>query len=127
MASRRRGRGQHAAGDGDGVKRKLYLDGRVVGGSTVMNAITLGGAQPRFRIGATCDGTAPFTGQIDGAFVCGYAMTTDEVLRLYAKGSQTSRRARRTRAITSRAYDSGSVLFIGDSLDAPHIVDLTLA
>ena len=49
---------------GDGVRRKLYFDGRLVGGSTVLNSITLAGAN-RFRIGAYADGTAPFTGQID--------------------------------------------------------------
>jgi hypothetical protein len=116
-----------APGVGDGVKRKLYLDGRVVGGSTVMNSIGGAGAQPRFRIGSYSEGTGLFTGQIDGAFVCGYAMTTDEVLRLYAKGAQTLAASPKNAGDHVEGYDSGSVLFIGDSLDAPHIVDLTLA
>jgi hypothetical protein len=46
----------------DGVRRKLYLDGRLVGGSVTLNAATLAGAN-RFRIGAASDGTTPFTGQ----------------------------------------------------------------
>jgi hypothetical protein len=41
---------------GDGVRRKLYVDGRLVGVSTVMSPITLTGAN-RFRVGAYTDGT----------------------------------------------------------------------
>ena len=77
----------NAAGDGK-VKRKLYVDGRLVGGSTVLNAITLGGAN-KFRLVVANDNTTFFTGQIDGAFVCDYALTQDTISRLYAKGSQT--------------------------------------
>jgi hypothetical protein len=111
---------------GDGVKRKLYLDGRLVGGSTVMNGIALAGAN-RFRIGAAPDGTLPFTGQIDGVFVTGYAMTTDEVLRLYAKASQTMPSSPKNSGDHVEGYDSGSVLVVADTLDAQHYIDLTLA
>jgi hypothetical protein len=111
---------------GDGVRRKLYLDGRLVGGSTVMNSITLVGAN-RFRIGAAADGTAPFTGQIDGVFVTGYAMTTDEVLRLYAKASQTMASSPKNSGDHVEGYDSGGVLVVADTLDAQHYIDLTLS
>jgi Concanavalin A-like lectin/glucanases superfamily len=70
----------------DGVKRKLYLDGRLVGGSTVLNTLTLAGAN-RFRVGAAPDGTTPFTGQIDGAFVYAGALTGEQVRALYNVGS----------------------------------------
>jgi hypothetical protein len=110
---------------GDGVKRKLYVDGRSVGGSTVMNPITLGGAN-RFRVGATTDGTLPFTGQIDGAFVTGYAMTTDEVLRLYAKGSQALAPSPKNAGDHVEALQSDGVLFIGDTLESQHTVDLSV-
>jgi hypothetical protein len=111
---------------GDGVKRKLYLDGRVIANSTVMNSITPGGAG-RFRVGAYPDATGGFTGQIDGVFVTGYAMTTDEVLRLYAKASQTMASSPKNSGDHVEAVDSGSVLVIADTLDAVHYIDLTLA
>jgi hypothetical protein len=111
---------------GDGVKRKLYLDGRVIANSTVMNSITPGGAG-RFRVGAYPDATGGFTGQIDGAFVTGYAMTTDEVLRLYAKASQTMLASPKNSGDHVEAVDSGSVLVVADTLDAQHYIDLTLA
>jgi hypothetical protein len=110
----------------NGVKRKLYLDGRLVGGSTVLNAITLAGAN-RFRVGAGPTGANPFTGQVDGAFVTGYAMTTDEVLRLYAKASQTMLASPKNAGDHVEGYDSGSVLMVADTLDAQHYIDLTLA
>jgi hypothetical protein len=110
----------------DGVKRKMYLDGRLVAGSTVMNGIVLAGAN-RFRIGAAPDGTLPFAGQIDGAFVTGYAMTTDEALRLYAKGGQTMPSSPKNAGDHVEGYDSGSVLMVADTLDAQHYIDLTLA
>jgi hypothetical protein len=111
---------------GDGVKRKLYLDGRVIANSTVMNSIAPGGAG-RFRVGAYPDATGGFTGQIDGVFVTGYAMTTDEVLRLYAKASQTMLASPKNSGDHVEAVDSGSVLVIADTLDAVHYIDLTLA
>jgi hypothetical protein len=108
---------------GDGVRRKLYLDGRLVGGSTVMNATTLAGAN-KFRIGANPNGASPFTGQIDGVFVTGYAMTTDEVLRLYAKGSQALAPSPKNAGDHVEALQSDGVLFIGDTLESQHTVDL---
>jgi hypothetical protein len=111
---------------GDGVKRKLYLDGRVIANSTVMNSIAPGGAG-RFRVGAYPDATGGFTGQIDGVFVTGYAMTTDEVLRLYAKASQTMLASPKNSGDHVEAVDSGSVLVVADTLDAQHYIDLTLA
>ena len=70
----------------DGLKRKLYLDGRMVASSTALNAITLAGANG-FRIGAASNGTAPFTGSVDSAFVCGYALTSDQALSVYSRGA----------------------------------------
>jgi hypothetical protein len=110
----------------DGTKRKLYLDGRLYFVSAAMNSITLAGAN-RFRVGANPDGTAPFTGQIDGVFVTGYAMTTDEVLRIYAKASQTMPSSPKNSGDHVEAVDSGSVLVVADTLDAQHYIDLTLA
>jgi hypothetical protein len=108
---------------GDGVKRKLYVDGRLVVGSTVMNSLTLAGAA-RFRIGAAPDATLPFTGQIDGAFVTGYAMTTQEVLGLYAKGSQDLGASPKNAGDHVERLDAASVLAVFDTLESQHTVDL---
>ena len=72
----------------DGVKRKLYVDGRLVGISTVLNPVTLAGAN-RLHIGSNSDGSNGFIGQIDSAFICDYALTAERIAQLYAKGSQT--------------------------------------
>jgi Concanavalin A-like lectin/glucanases superfamily len=108
---------------GDGVKRKLYLDGRLVGGSTVLTAITLAGAN-RFRVGANPDATSPFTGQIDGAFVCGYAIGQAEAFSLYAKGSQDLGGSPKNAGDHVERLDAASVLFIADTLESQHTVDL---
>jgi hypothetical protein len=108
---------------GDLVKRKLYLDGRLVGGSTVLNAITLAGANS-FRVGAGSAGAGPFTGQIDRAFVTGYAMTTDDVTRMYAKGSQDLGSSPKNAGDHVKRVDSSSVLFIADTLESQHTIDL---
>jgi hypothetical protein len=110
----------------DGVKRKLYVDGRLSVGSTTLNSLTLAGAN-RFRISAMPDGTSPFTGQIDGAFVTGYAIPTDEVQRLYNKAAQTMAASPKNAGDHVEGYDSGSVLIVADTLDAQHLIDLTLA
>jgi hypothetical protein len=111
---------------GDGVKRKLYVDGRVVVGSTVLNSTVLAGPN-RFRVGANPDGTSPFTGQLDRMFVTGYAMSSDEVLRIYAKASQTMPSSPKNSGDHVEGYDSGSVLVVADTLDAQHYIDLTLS
>lgn len=108
---------------GDGVRRRLYLDGRVVGGSTVLNPIVLAGAN-RFRIGADQAGGSPYTGQVDGPFVCGYAMAADEIARLYAKGSQDLGASPKNVGDHIERVDASSVLFIGDTLDSQYTVDL---
>jgi Concanavalin A-like lectin/glucanases superfamily len=108
---------------GDGVKRKLYCDGQLVGGSTVMNAITLAGAN-QFRVGAHATGGFPFTGQIDGAFVCGYALGPAEILNLYAKGAQDLGGSPKNAGDHVERVDAASVLFIADTLESQHTVDL---
>jgi hypothetical protein len=109
---------------GDGVRRKLYLDGRLVGNSTVLNALTLAGAN-RFRIGVNQDGTSGFfTGQIDGAFVTGYAMDAAEVARLYAKGSQDLGASPKNPGDHVERVDATDVYFVGDTLDSQHTIDL---
>jgi hypothetical protein len=109
----------------DLVKRKLYLDGRLVGGATSLFAVTLGGAD-RFRIGANVDGTGLFIGQIDGVFITGYAMAPDEIARLYAKGGQSLGASPKNAGDHVERVDAAQILFIGDTLEVQHKVDLAV-
>ena len=108
---------------GDGVKRKLYLDGRLVGGSTVLNAITLAGAN-HFRVAANPDGTGLFTGQIDAAFVTSYALTATDIRGLYAKGTQDLGGSPKNSGDHVERVDAATVLMIADTLDSQHTIDL---
>jgi Concanavalin A-like lectin/glucanases superfamily len=110
----------------DGLKRKMYLDGRLVGSSTVMNAVTLTGAN-RFRIGATQDALNPYYGAVDNVFVCGYAMTQEEILRLYAKATQTLMPSPKVVGDHVEAMSSGNLLATFDTLDSIAQVDLRVA
>jgi hypothetical protein len=110
----------------DGVKRKLYYDGRVALESTVMNAVTPGGANT-FRIGAATDGGQPYTGQIDAAFVCDYALTADQVKSLYAKGTQALSPSPKNVGDHIEGMDVTNLYATFDSLDSQHQVDLAVA
>jgi hypothetical protein len=110
---------------GDGVKRKLYLDGRLSGSSLILNAITLAGAN-RFRVGANPDGTSPMSGQVDGAFVCGYALTQDQISTLYAKGSQTMPTSVKNPGDHIEYADATNIYLATDTLDTQHQLDLAV-
>jgi hypothetical protein len=107
----------------DGVRRKFYIDGRLVGGSTVLNAITLAGVN-RFRIGADPTGAQLFTGQVDGAFVCGYALTFEQVAALYAKGSQALGASPKNAGDHIERMDATSLYLIADTLESQHTIDV---
>ena len=110
-------------GAGDGVRRKLYVDGRLVAGSTVLNSLVLGGAG-FFRVGLAPNGTSPLIGQVDGAFVCGYALTSDQVFALYAKGSQALGASPKEPGAHVEAMDATNVYATFDTLDSSHTIDL---
>jgi len=108
---------------GDAVKRKLYLDGRLVGSSTVLNSITLAGAN-RFRVGANQDGTNPLAGQVDAAFVAATAYTLADIQALYSKGTQDLGASPKNAGDHVERLDATTVLFIADTLESQHTVDL---
>lgn len=107
----------------DGVKRKLYLDGRNVGGSTVLTSLTLSG----FRVGAAPGGTLPFTGQIDDAFLFAGALTAEQVRVLYNKGSMTLAASPKSEAGHVEAMESARVLVTLDALEGVDLVDMEVA
>jgi hypothetical protein len=111
---------------GDGVRRKLYLDGRLVAGSTVLNAITLGGAN-RFRLGVLPDNTLLFTGQVDGVFIYAGALTFEQVAALYAKGTQPLGPSPKEHGAHVEGWDNSFVYTTFDTLDSQYQVDLAVA
>ena len=110
----------------DGVKRKMYLDGRLVGESVVLNAITLAGASS-FRIGSNSSGTGTFTGQVDTAFICGYALTFEQIAMLYAKGSKALTPSPKNEGDHVEAMDTNNILATFDTLESQHQIDLRVA
>ena len=110
----------------DGVKRKLYVDGRLVGGSTVLNSITLGGANAH-RIGAGNLGTdLPFNGSIDTSFVTNYALTADQIVALYLKSSQNLGVSPKNPGDHIEKMTSADLLCVFDTLEMQHQIDLAV-
>jgi hypothetical protein len=111
----------------DGVKRKLYIDGKIVIGSNVLNAVVLGGAS-HFRIGTASDASAQvYTGQIDSIFVCDYALTADQVHALYAKGAQALSSSPKNVGDHIEGMDAANLYAIFDTLESQNQIDLAVA
>lgn len=110
----------------DGVKIKLYLDGRLVAISTNLGSITLGGAN-RFRIGACGDGTLLYTGQIDAAFVCAQTLTSEQIWTLFNKSSQQLAASPKNVGDHVEAMDATNIAALFDSLDSQNRIDLAVA
>jgi hypothetical protein len=101
----------------DGVKRKLYLDGRLVGTSLTLNSNVLAGAN-KFRIGALPNATNFATGQIDGCFVNNVAFSAEEMLKLYAKASQAMPAAPKNAGDHIEGFSITSLFGVFDTLDS---------
>lgn len=110
----------------DGIKRKLYVDGRLVGISLVLGSVTLAGAN-KFRIGSTPTGTSLFVGQLDGIFVTNYILTVDQIIQLFAKGTQTLQLSPKNPGDHIEGMTSTDLLAIFDTLDSQNQVDLGVA
>jgi hypothetical protein len=110
----------------DGIKRKLYLDGRLVANDSTLNSITLGGAA-KFRIGADAVPGQYYAGAVDGVFVCDYALTPEQIAALYAVGSQSLGVSPKNPGDHIERIDATSVYAIFDSLEPQHQVDLKVA
>lgn len=111
----------------DGVKRKLYLDGRLVGTSTTLTSITLTGAGG-FKIGNNPSGaTAYMQGQIDTVFVCNYVLTPEQIFALYFKGSQVLGVSPKNSGDHIELMTSTDLYCIFDSVELQNQIDLAVA
>jgi hypothetical protein len=110
----------------DGVKRKFYVDGRLVGGSTVLNSITLGGANA-FRVGSGNLGTdLPLNGSVDSVFICGYVLTAEQIVALYIKGSQTFGNSPKNSGDHVEQMTGSYLLCLFDTLEMQNQIDLAV-
>jgi hypothetical protein len=110
----------------DGLKRKLYVDGRCVAVSTVLNSITLGGAN-KFCIGQSLSAGNKLTGLIDAVFVIGAALTFEDQFKLYNKSSQLLAHSPKNVGDHVEAMSATDLLAIFDTLDSVSQVDLMVA
>jgi hypothetical protein len=110
----------------DGVKRKLYVDGRLAGTSLVLNSITLGGAA-KFVIGQSLASTLPFLGQIDGVFVDDAQYVFEDVIKIYSKSSQELAPSPKNVGDHVEALMDDCVLAAFDSLDLVSRVDMKVS
>lgn len=108
----------------DGLKTRLYIDGRCVGSSTSgPTSVTLAGAG-KFRVGAAQDGTSALTGQLARAFVFDGALTSAQVRALYNFGTVVGPPQPRPVAEHVEALSTTDVLAQLDALDGSDQVDL---
>jgi hypothetical protein len=115
----------------DGVKRKLYLDGRLVAASTVLNTLTLNAAPANmFRLGASNNGANPFVGSIARAFVIdatGVTVNQDKIAALMNKVSQDLGASPRNIGEHIEGYDAANIYALFDGVDGQNSVELSVA
>lgn len=109
----------------DGAKRKMYLDGKLVGVSTTLASVVLGGAN-RFRIGANADGTSPFVGMLDAPFVFAGALTAEQVRALYAVGSQQMAASPKNEGDFVKTMETARLLATFDAVETVDTVNLAV-
>ena len=110
----------------DGLKIKLYADGKLVAESTALAAATLVGANG-FRIGCRAGAAQFFGGEVDAGFVTTYAMGADEVANLYAVGSQVMVPSPKNPGAHVEGLDATYAYLIANTLDSQHLLDLEVA
>jgi hypothetical protein len=110
----------------DGVKRRLYLDGRLVSASMTMIAIVLGGAT-NFRVGSNSTGGGMFVGAIDSVFVCDYALTPEQIVSLYNKSLTALTPSPKNVGDHIEAVDANNILATFDSIESQNQIDLAVA
>lgn len=111
----------------DGAKSKLYINGRLLTTDTNnLVSIAAGGAN-KFRIGSDVGGGSPLSGQVDAAFVCGYALDGAQIAALYAKGAQALGLSPKNAGDHVELMTSTDLFCVFDSLETQHQIDLVVA
>lgn len=110
----------------DGLKERMYLDGRLVTSITTPPTAPSGGSA-KFRVGCLSDGSSVFTGQVDGVFICDYALKVEDIVKIYAKGSQALALSPKNSGDHVEAMDANSLFTAFDALDSTAQIDLRVA
>lgn len=110
----------------DGLKRKLYVDGRLSATSTTLNSLTLAGANA-FRLGADATGAQPLAGAVSRAFVYAGALTWEQVQALYTKSAAMMPASPKEASDHVEWLGAASLIFNGDGLEPQHLIDLEVS
>jgi hypothetical protein len=110
----------------DGIKHKLFVDGKMQSSSATLGNAVLGGATS-FRIGSDSNGTNPFNGDIDAAFICNYALTMEQIAILYAKSVLALTPSPKNPGDHIEGADINNLYAIFDTLDNNAQIDLKVA
>lgn len=112
----------------DGAKRKLYMDGVLVGASTTLTSLTLVGTNG-FRIGASTASTQPLAGSLSRVFVYAGALGVDTIQQLAMKAGAAGlqRSSPKDAADNVEGMWENSLVFIGDDLEPQHLIDLEVS
>ena len=107
----------------DGLKRKFYVDGRLIASSITLNAIVLGGAN-KFVIGSSLASASNFIGQIDTVFVCDYTLMMGDINKLYTKSLYEHLPSPKNVGDHILQMSSTDLLVAFDTLDISHKVSM---
>jgi hypothetical protein len=110
----------------DGIKRRLYCDGRVVGISTALNAITVGSSATGFAIGMNATSGGQWIGDLDAVFVYNGALTHDQVLKLYHAGAEELGVSPKDEAEHIESVELGRLLVVMDGIESTDSIDLAV-
>lgn len=110
----------------DGLKRKLYLDGALVGSSTVLGSITGAGANG-FRIGANAAGTSPLTGLVARPWVHSALLTWEQVQKIYMKSAAMLGASPKEAGEHVELLDATKIVVVGDTLEPQWLLDMEVS
>lgn len=107
----------------DGVKRKFYVDGRLVASSTVLNSVTPGGPN-KFVVGSSLTSASNLIGEIDTVFVTDYVLGMADITKLYVKSLVDHLPSPKNAGDHVQAMDDTYLLVAFDTLDIADKVSL---
>lgn len=113
-------------GAADGVRHKLYLDGELVGSSSVVGNPLVSGGATGFRVGIESAGVNLFNGDLDVAFVLGIALTYEQQLALYDKSAQVLALSPDSAENYIEAMESSRLLATFDSKETVEAINLSV-
>ena len=107
----------------DGVKRKFYLDGRLIASSLLLNSVVLGGAG-KFVVGSSLGSASNYIGQVDTVFVTDNALIMGDINKLYTKSLVDHLPSPKNAGDHVQAMATDHLLAAFDTLDIAHKVSL---